>query len=120
MADKKTSGGDSKGQLDEQNPRKNTSRSTSKSFKALLAAVALSITTLYCTSGSQFFIETRQGDSFPFNVSKQLPSDTYAICSPESDGDIRNAIYTVDENNAQVECILVDGERVVEGGSLGA
>jgi hypothetical protein len=39
---------------------------------------------------------------------------TYAVCSPGE-----GAIYTVDETNPQVQCIVVQGGRVRDLGSLG-
>jgi hypothetical protein len=43
------------------------------------------------------------------------PSATYALCSQDG-----NNIYTVDEANTSVECIVVQGSRIVDSGDLGA
>ncbi|KAF8153667.1 hypothetical protein BJ912DRAFT_937591 [Pholiota molesta] len=41
------------------------------------------------------------------------PSATYALCSQDG-----NHIYTVDESNTSVECIVVQGSRIVDSGNL--
>lgn len=43
----------------------------------------------------------------------QSHSHRYALCSKSQD------IYTVDESNPRVECILVHGSRIVDTGGLG-
>ncbi len=45
--------------------------------------------------------------------SKSLPA-SYALCSNHV-----GRIYTVDANNTQIECIVVDGPYIVNTGSLG-
>lgn len=40
--------------------------------------------------------------------------ETYALCSSEGRG-----IYTIDENDTTVECVLVHGAYVVDSGDLG-
>ncbi|KAF8965645.1 amidohydrolase family-domain-containing protein [Flammula alnicola] len=41
--------------------------------------------------------------------------ETYALCSEEG-----KKIYTVDEDNASVECLLIQGSRIVDSGDLTA
>ena len=51
-----------------------------------------------------------------YQVTRQenhLPA-TYALCSSEGN------IYTVDENNTPVECVLIHNSRIVDSGELGA
>lgn len=45
--------------------------------------------------------------------SRELPT-SYALCSKNV-----GKIYTVDANNTQTECIVVDGSYIVNTGSLG-
>ncbi|KAH8119361.1 amidohydrolase family-domain-containing protein [Phellopilus nigrolimitatus] len=39
--------------------------------------------------------------------------ESYALCSPDG-----RAIYTVDDNDSKVQCLLVHGDRIFETGSL--
>lgn len=50
-----------------------------------------------------------------WNVYSTSPA-TYAVCSSDSEG----AIYTVDEANPAVECMLVSRDRIEAVGSKGA
>lgn len=74
--------------------------STSWNVKIGFAAVVISFVAYYYSSWSA--IE----DTMP---------ETYALCSSEGTADI----YTVDENNTSVECILVRGSWIVDSGGLG-
>ena len=52
-----------------------------------------------------------------YQVTRQetyLPA-SYALCSSEGTN-----IYTVDENNTSVECVLIHNSRIVDSGDLGA
>ncbi|CAA7270285.1 unnamed protein product [Cyclocybe aegerita] len=74
-----------------------TSSSTSRSgsLKILLAAVLLSFVAFYV------------------NMSPKTLPETYALCSKEG-----KQIYTVDDNDTSVECVLVKGSYVVDSGDL--
>lgn len=46
------------------------------------------------------------------NAARRIP-DSYALCSEGND------IYTVDEKNPQVQCLVVHGSRILDTGSIG-
>lgn len=64
------------------------------------ASIALSVTFVLCL---RFF-----------NPKSSL-SDSYILCSPPGTA----KIYTVDDRNSKVECLVVDGENIVDTGTLG-
>ncbi|KAL0581839.1 hypothetical protein V5O48_000207 [Marasmius crinis-equi] len=69
----------------------------SSKFFLLLGAIVLS-----------YFLRDRF-----FSVVSPSPADSYALCSAEG-----NKVYTVDNNNPAVQCIVVHRARIVDTGSL--
>ncbi|EAU90782.2 hypothetical protein CC1G_09259 [Coprinopsis cinerea okayama7 len=91
-------------------------RSSGKTFKVLLAAVVLSIASLYCVPRTD--VDAVEAP-FQFNVTKPLPSSAYALCSARGPhNDPQKSIYTVDDERPRVECLLVANDEIMETGSL--
>ncbi|KAH6885592.1 amidohydrolase family-domain-containing protein [Coprinopsis sp. MPI-PUGE-AT-0042] len=88
--------------------------------KTFAAAVVLSLTALYCTSGQQSLSSwTGSRKEYDLEIKSPLPEGPYALCSPlDEKGSPTRSIFIVDSGNRKEECIWVKKGRIAGSGSL--
>ena len=87
-----------------------------KRAKAVVAAVVLSLVTLYTSCDNRHYQEDLDVfGEFEYNVTKALPRGGYTLCSAGQGG---RSVYMVDEGSGVVECVLVAGEWIKGSGTL--